>query len=344
MLPLTALMARHLVSRPLLSNLIGTPQRMSELAQISEFIAKLEQGHRVWEADWLTQIELPYTSFGLLEKDGLLVWPERLDLLNADVIDGLLAKHRCQLKLQIHKCISSTNTLLVETAQSKSIDNQVHLAEFQYQGRGRRGRQWLSPYSRNLAVSLGRASKRGLGDLGGLSLVVGLALAEGLEMAGVQGISLKWPNDLWINNEKLAGILVELVGSEAGTQVIIGFGVNVDLSDAEILSIEQPVTDVRRCGSLADRNTLAAHCLKALTEYLDHFEENGFKPFINAFNALHVLQGADCNLISAGETPDRAVTVLGVGEMGDLIVESETGIERVHGGEVSIRPASNKNK
>ena len=337
-------MARHLVNRRLLSNLIDTLQRMSELAKISELIAVLEQDGRVSETDWLTQIELAYTSFGLLEKEGLLVWPERLDLLNADVINGLLAEHRSQFKLHIHKCIPSTNTLLVEAAQSKSIDNQVHLAEFQYQGRGRRGRQWLSPYARNLAVSLGRASKRGLGDLGGLSLVVGLALAEGLEMAGVQGISLKWPNDLWVNNKKLAGILVELVGSEAGTQVIIGFGVNVDLSDDEILSIEQPVTDARRCGSLADRNNLVTHCLKALTQYLDHFEENGFKPFVNAFNALHVLQGADCNLISAGETPDRAVKVLGVGEMGDLIVETETGIERVHGGEVSIRPTSNKNK
>lgn len=311
---------------------------MSELAQISEFIAVLEQDGRVLEADWLAQIELPYMSFGLLEKDGLLVWPERLDLLNADVIDGLLAKHSSQFEMHIHKCIPSTNTLLVEEAQSKSIDNQVHLAEFQYQGRGRRGRQWLSPYARNLAVSLGRASKRSLADLGGLSLVVGLALAEGLETAGVKGISLKWPNDLWVNNKKLAGILVELVSSEAGTHVIIGFGVNVDLSDDEILRIDQPVTDARRCGSSADRNSLVAHCLKALTQYLDHFEENGFKPFINGFNALHILQGADCNLISAGETPDRAVKVLGVGEMGELIVETKAGTERIHGGEVSIRP------
>ena len=112
---------------------------MSELAQISEFIAVLEQDGRVLEADWLAQIELPYMSFGLLEKDGLLVWPERLDLLNADVIDGLLAKHSSQFEMHIHKCIPSTNTLLVEQAQSKSIDNHVHLAEFQYQGRGRRG-------------------------------------------------------------------------------------------------------------------------------------------------------------------------------------------------------------
>ncbi|MDA8953654.1 hypothetical protein N9H90_07800, partial [Pseudomonadales bacterium] len=145
-------------------------------------------------------------------------------------------------------------------------------------------------------------------------------------------------NDLWVNNKKLAGILVELVSSEAGTRVIIGFGVNVDLSDDEILSIDQPVTDARRCGSSADRNSLVAHCLKALTQYLDHFEENGFKPFINGFNALHILHGADCNLISAGETPDRAVKVLGVGEMGELIVETEAGTERIHGGEVSIRP------
>ena len=125
----------------------------------------------------------------------MLACTERVAFFSADVFDGLHAKHRSKFGVHIHKCIPSTNTLLVEEAQSKSIDNQVHLAEFQYQGRGRRGRQWLSPYARNLAVSLGRASKRSLGDLGGLSLVVGLALAEGLEKAGVKGGSLKWPND-----------------------------------------------------------------------------------------------------------------------------------------------------
>ena len=83
---------------------------MSELAQISEFIAVLEQDGRVLKADWLAQIELPYMSFGLLEKDGLLVWPERLDLLNADVIDGLLAKHSSQFEMHIHKCTSTGAT------------------------------------------------------------------------------------------------------------------------------------------------------------------------------------------------------------------------------------------
>lgn len=316
---------------------------MSDLAKISEFIAVLERQGRVLAADWTAHIELSYTAFGLIESGGLLVWPERLDLLDGEVIEGLLAQQRRPLELHLHKCIPSTNTLLVEMAHSKSIDNQVHLAEFQYHGRGRRGRQWLSPYARNLAVSLGKASKRSLGDMGGLSLVVGLALAEGLEAAGVKDISLKWPNDLWVNNKKLAGILVELVGSADGTQVIIGFGVNVELSDDEIFSIDQQVTDVRRCGSLSDRNNLIAQCLNALTQYLDHFEENGFRSFVSAFNALHTLQGSDCNLISVGEIPDRAVKVVGVGDTGELLVETEAGIESIHGGEVSLRPTSDKN-
>ena len=316
---------------------------MSELLKINEFIAVLEQQGSVLAADWLAQIQLPYASFGLVEMEGLLAWIKPLDLLNSDVLIKLLSTHDSQLNVHIHKCVASTNTFLVEQAQIGIIENQVHLAEFQYLGRGRRGRQWLSPYARNLAVSLGRVSERGLGKLGGLSLVVGLALAEGLGRAGVRGISLKWPNDLWVSKKKLAGILVELVSSEVGTQIIIGFGVNVDLSDEEVRSIDQPVTDVRRCGSLADRNNLVAHCLNSLTRYLDHFEKDGFQSFVAGFNALHALQGVDCNLVNVGNAPDRCVRVLGVGDEGELIVEAEAGIERIHGGEISIRPADNKN-
>tara|TARA_B100000767_G_scaffold268636_1_gene289237 strand:+ start:810 stop:1763 length:954 start_codon:yes stop_codon:yes gene_type:complete len=316
---------------------------MSELLKISEFIAVLEQQGSVLPADWLAQVRLPYASFGLVETDGLLVWRKPLDILDSDVINKLLAVHDSQVNLHIHKCVESTNTLLVQQAQSGIIKNQVHLAEFQYRGRGRRGRQWVSPYARNLAVSLGRVSERDLGDLGGLSLVVGLALAEGLERAGVRGISLKWPNDLWVSNKKLAGILVELVSSEFGTQIIIGFGVNVDLSDEELRSIDQPATDVRRCGSLADRNNLVALCLNALTRYLDHFDKDGFQSFVAGFNALHALQGVDCNVLNFGDVPDRGVRVIGVGDEGELIVETEAGIERIYGGEISIRPAEKKN-
>ena len=311
---------------------------MNELEEISALILQLEQKRPIREPDWVARTNLAYQSLGLVLHDDLLSWPEGLDLLNAKTVATALDQGSRHLDLHIHQCIESTNTHLVQQAQTASIDSQVSAAEFQYHGRGRRGRQWLSPYARNLAVSLGRASQRSLSDLGGLSLVVGLALAEALETAGVKGIALKWPNDLWVNNKKLAGILVELVNSEQGTQVIIGFGVNVDLSDAEIRSIDQPVTDVRRCGSLVKRNILLAACLNALCKYLDHFENNGFAPFISAFDKLHALQGLDCNLITAGDAPDRPVKVLGVGETGELIVESDRRKERVHGGEVSIRP------
>ena len=311
---------------------------MSELAKITELILQLEQQKPIRESDWTANIDLPYQTVGLVLRAGLLTWPKGIDLLNTEIINAALDKDNRHLDLHIHKCIASTNTLLVQEAQTASIDNRVCAAEFQYQGRGRRGRQWLSPYARNLAVSLGRASARNLSDLGGLSLVVGLALAEALETAGVVGVALKWPNDLWVKNKKLAGILVELVSSKQGTQVIIGFGVNVDLSNAEVRSIDQPVTDVRRCGSLVKRSMLLAACLNALNRYLRHFEENGFSPFISTFDTLHALQGKDCNLISAGRASDRPVKVLGVGETGELIVESARGKERIHGGEVSIRP------
>mgnify|MGYP006084127227 FL=1 len=316
---------------------------MKELGKVTQLIVSLEQGQRITPDEWEQSTSLPYSSLGLVEVDKVLCWPQGLDLISQQGIAQSLLVEGHSFKLHVHKCIGSTNSLLVEEAQSKNINDQVHIAEFQYQGRGRRGRQWVSPYARNLAVSLGRASGRDLDDLSGLSLVAGLALAEALESAGVQNLSLKWPNDIWVEHKKLAGILVELVKSESGVQVIIGFGINVDLTADEILSIDQPVTDVRRCGSLASRNTLVALCLNSLTQYLDLFENKRFNPFVSAFNMLHTLHGQQCNLIAAGDAPDRSVKVLGVSETGALIVATNVGVEHVHGGEVSIRLAESKN-
>jgi BirA family biotin operon repressor/biotin-[acetyl-CoA-carboxylase] ligase len=311
---------------------------MDELAKIKAVIADLKQHKKISEEYWVKHIALPYSALRLTLRHGFLVWPDDLDLLNSAIIDQLLAGSPKPYVIDVHQCVESTNTLLVDAAQSEKIDSRIHVAEFQYQGRGRRGRQWLSPYARNLAVSLGRASQRELSDLGGLSLVVGIALVEALEAAGVKGISLKWPNDVWVENKKLAGILIELVSSAHGTQIIIGFGVNIDLTDAQIASVDQAVTDIKRCGGVGTRNELVAECIKSVTKYLDFFELNGFADLVPAFNALHTLHETQCSVISPGEKPNRSVKVIGVGESGELIVESMTGIELIHGGEISIRP------
>jgi BirA family biotin operon repressor/biotin-[acetyl-CoA-carboxylase] ligase len=311
---------------------------MRDSAQINEILAAIKLAKPFYENQWPGDFQCQPEEFGLVSKGGRLAWSQKPDWLDGDLIKTLLKQGARQLQINIHQCIESTNTHLLAQAQSQSIANQVHLAETQSQGRGRRGRSWLSPYARNLAISLGVDSGRKINDLGGLSLVVGMALAEALENLGVEGIALKWPNDVWVNEHKLAGVLVELMSSPNGSRIVVGFGVNVSLNKQEMDAIDQPVTDLRHNGVFETRSIIASSCINSVSKFLDYFETNGFQSFVPAFNKLHALHEKECVLVNGANVPNKAVKVIGVGPIGQLIVESKEGVEQLHGGEISIRP------
>ena len=110
--------------------------------------------------------------------------------------------------------------------KSQSIHGLVKMAELQIQGRGRRGRGWFSPYANNLALVRGRPPLRRHRRTGGFSLCVGLAIADLLQGLGIEGVELKWPNDVLIWARKVAGILIELHTRDDGCEVVIGIGLN----------------------------------------------------------------------------------------------------------------------
>lgn len=165
---------------------------------------------------------------------------QSLEFLDKEkIIQFLGAAHKQYLdKITIFDEIPSTNSYLVELAktQPNCMEN-ICLAEFQTSGRGRLGRQWISPYGKNMYLSLLWRFVKEPGELGGLSIAVAVSVVEALRHYGIkQDIRLKWPNDIIWNGCKLAGILIEISGEvRHAYNTVIGIGLNIDIDRKSVM-------------------------------------------------------------------------------------------------------------
>jgi len=277
-------------------------------------------------------------SLGLQLRGAQILLPMDWDpLVAADIRAGLGGTAAAWLtRLDVYPAIGSTNLELANRAHAEPIAGHVCLAEVQLAGRGRRGRHWQSPLGGNLALSLGIAPPRPIPELGALSPVVGLAVLDALNGCGVEGLALKWPNDILLKGAKLGGILIELLSTATGPAVVIGVGINLRLPQATRLAIEQAVADLTSvAAALPRRSLLAARLVDGIVTFARGFAESGFKAFVRAFDRHHAYQGADVVILQG----DRRIEarVLGIAEDGGLRIMTIEGERTVHGGEVSLR-------
>lgn len=243
-------------------------------------------------------------------------------------------------ELEVHEQIDSTNRLALTRAQEGRGRGHVIVAEQQSAGRGRRGRQWVSPFGRNIYCSAIWEFDGGAAALEGLSLAVGVAVAQALADIGVCEVGLKWPNDVVWGGRKLAGILLEMVGDAAGRcQVVIGIGINVAMSGSgEAGQIDQPWVDVQTAlGAPASRNALLGALLARLLPAVQRFEREGFAALRDDWSALDSFRGRDV-VVHLGERLVLGVAA-GVSGSGALLVDTDQGRQEFHGGEVSLRLA-----
>ncbi|KPY90369.1 bifunctional biotin--[acetyl-CoA-carboxylase] ligase/biotin operon repressor BirA [Pseudomonas syringae group genomosp. 7] len=237
--------------------------------------------------------------------------------------------------VRTYDTIDSTNAEAARLiAQGESMPLLV-VAEQQTSGRGRRGRKWVSPFAENLYYSLVLRIDGGMRQLEGLSLLVGLAVMNVLRDMGVHGAGLKWPNDVLVGRQKIAGILLELIGDPADVcHVIIGIGVNVNMRSS--FEVDQLWTSIRlETGSLIDRNQIAALIGSQLDALLVVHRKEGFAAFQKEWERGHLWQGAAVKLLSGIQEVEGVV--LGVDSLGALRLEV-SGVEKsFSGGELSLR-------
>jgi BirA family biotin operon repressor/biotin-[acetyl-CoA-carboxylase] ligase len=242
--------------------------------------------------------------------------------------------------IEVVDAIDSTNSELLRR-QTPERGIVALFADSQHGGRGRQGRAWASPPGANLYLSLARTFDGNVARLGGLSLVVGVAIAEALHALGAARIGVKWPNDLVVDDEdklrKLGGILIE-GGLQGGRpRAVIGIGLNVRMPADAATVIDQPWTDLQAQidDGAPSRATVAAALLASLADALATFDAEGLAPFLPRFDALDVLRGAQIDALIA----DRTVTgvAVGIGDDGALLLRTEDGLQALHAGEVSVR-------
>lgn len=254
--------------------------------------------------------------------------------LSAEEIINVIDPHNHSkvAKLEIFETLDSTNQYLLDHAQRGS-SGWICLAEQQTAGRGRRGRAWFSAYGTSIMCSMLWRFLPEILDVSGLSIAVGVMVAQALRNYGVQGgLQLKWPNDVLFTGRKLVGILLE----RRGENIVIGFGLNVNLPkplDASYIDLTEivgrPVTE---------RNYLTGLILNELLNRLPEYESQGLSTFMETWRQSDFLTGKDVTV----HTPEKIILgkAQGINEHGELVVldEKQTLLNFCYG-EVSVRQA-----
>lgn len=226
--------------------------------------------------------------------------------------------------------LDSTNSELMRRARAGRTEPVLLVAQRQTAGRGRLGRDWHSAPGDSLTFSLGLTLAPA--DWSGLSLAVGVCVAETLHPA----LRLKWPNDVWLDDRKLGGILIETAGagegSAAARYAVIGVGLNIRARSAEGLST--PPAALQELDPAAEAGATLGALAAPLVRTLQAFEQFGFGPFQARFAARDALRDRPVTLSNGA-----AGTAHGVGETGSLLVHTAAGMQAVASSEVSVRPA-----
>jgi len=257
--------------------------------------------------------------------------PDPIQLLNEELIKSQVDTG----SVTVLPVIDSTNQYLLDRIEILQSGDAC-IAEYQQAGRGRRGRQWFSPFGANLYLSMFWRLEQGPAAAVGLSLVIGIVMAEVLRELGAEEVRVKWPNDLYLNDRKLAGILVELTGKTGdAAQIVIGAGINLAMRNVATDVINQSWINLQEAGINIDRNALAIRIIKELRKALQLFEEEGLVPFLPRWESLDNFINRQVKLIIG----DREIHGIsrGINEQGGLLLEQDGVIKPWVGGEISLR-------
>ncbi|MEW8507764.1 MAG: bifunctional biotin--[acetyl-CoA-carboxylase] ligase/biotin operon repressor BirA [Candidatus Thiodiazotropha sp.] len=264
---------------------------------------------------------------------------EPLDLLNQQsILELLRAEGLAPLPLLVlHPSIESTNSWLMKQAASGAESGTVCLAEQQIAGKGRHGRTWISPFGRNIYLSMLWRFEEPPMQLAGLSLASAIAVLRLLHQMNCDQAGLKWPNDVLWQGKKLAGLLLEVAGEAGGPSlVVIGVGLNTRLgSHGEV--IDQPWVDLNNIPNVLPytRNQLVSKLIRHLRIVIGEYQTGGLESFIEEWHEHDQLLGKQ--VVIRGHSQEHAGVHLGIDGNGAIRLHSEGKERSFHAGEVSLR-------
>jgi len=265
-----------------------------------------------------------------------------LQLLSNEAIDKNLTSAAKSLisTLEIHQSIDSTNNYLVEMAQQSKKTGVVCFAEYQTAGKGRRGREWVSPFGSNIYLSILWQFQNGPASISGLSLAVGVAVIRALNDCGIKGVGLKWPNDIFWQEKKLAGILIEVSGESNGPcSAVVGLGLNFYIPKDKAKAITQDWVDLSQIlskNSFDLRNKLASALLNQLMPMIANFEQDTLTSYIEEWRQYDCMKNKAVQIFMGKHV--YSGTVDGIDDDGLLLLADQQGqVKAFASGEVSFR-------
>lgn len=240
------------------------------------------------------------------------------------------------MKFDIHRyqCISSTNDVARILASSGAPEGTVVVAETQSAGRGRPGRDWVSPPGTGLYLSVVLRPKAPMMDLWQTAFVMAVSVADAIHEATGLDVGLKWPNDVFIIWRKVCGILIEtLKGDEKqSSAVIAGIGINVNNTDFPPEIAHKSTSIAKELGNTVEVSSIERSLLSSMNKWYTLYNEEGFDPIISRWRELDCTSGRHISI----NTPDGLLegTALGVEGDGSLLIERPDGTSlSIHSGE-----------
>ena len=221
--------------------------------------------------------------------------------------------------------IDSSNTELMRRAKAGRHDPILLVAEHQTAGRGRLGRTWTGELGDALTFSMGLPYQPR--DWSGLSLAVGLSLAESL---GPE-VQLKWPNDLWCRQRKLGGILIEAASQGGQSYVVVGVGLNIRKPMAS--DLRTPAAAIDEFWDGVSAPAVLERVTQSLVAMLLKFETQGFAELQTRFNARDAIKG-----LEVASSDGHQGKCMGVDAQGVLQIQTQQGLIKINSAEVSVRP------
>lgn len=260
---------------------------------------------------------------------------EKLDLIKFDELEKNFKN------IKYFYSIESTSKYAVKNQASFS-DSAIFISEYQTGGFGRFNRKWLSPFGKNIYCTLLETVNLDISKLNGLSLVVSISIAKVLNRLGLDA-KLKWPNDLFINNKKIGGVIVNISAEiNDKAKLFIGFGLNVNMQNNQ--GIKQDWTSIKlESNKHANRTNLLIEIIKTIKEDLSNFIKEGFTSFKEDYEKLNYLKDKEFSLVLADKKFNKC-RYSDLSQTGEIIVENEEGCYSFSSGDISILDNSIKSK
>ena len=251
----------------------------------------------------------------------------KVDCLDSDLIVSTIKKVGIKKPIHYSFSIASTN----EQA-AKDKNQAIYICNHQSAGVGRQSKSWLTPLGQSIAISISHDFKFGLGQLSGLNIAIGVALINTIKKCGYNHLSLKWPNDIFGQDGKVAGILIEASGNNSKCRAIIGIGLNWQIQQSLLASIEQKCMNIDIQGYT--RTEFISKLIIEIEQVVCEFSQNKLTNIKSQWDKHDAFINQNINIIYKNKI-DRA-RYIGINQQGLLTVKLNNEMKTLASSEVSI--------